>query len=159
MKATDLLKRDHTATKRLFTQFGKTTTRAHKTRAKLIEKISMELEVHARIEEEIFYPAMQRVEQARDLVREAKDEHADVKELVREISGMEPSSKELPARMRELREAMVHHASEEEKEMFPIAEHQLGSEELERLGAELEQRKQSLMPAEPSRGHKRRKAA
>ncbi len=157
MKATEVLKRDHTAAKRLFTQFGKTTTRAHKTRAKLIEKISIELDVHAKIEEEIFYPAMQQIDEAKDLVREAKGEHADVKELVTEISGMEPSNKELPARMRELREAMVHHASEEEKEMFPIAD-RLGDEELERLGGQLEARKQQLMPA-ASRGQKRRKAA
>ena len=40
MKATALLKQDHTAVKKLFTEFARTTTRAQKTRQRLIDTIA-----------------------------------------------------------------------------------------------------------------------
>ncbi len=79
MKATDLLKKDHNAVKKLMTEFGKTTTRARKKRQQLVDRIAQELEVHARIEEEIFYPALREREEARALVQEAEREHQQVK--------------------------------------------------------------------------------
>jgi hemerythrin superfamily protein len=62
MRATQLLKADHTKVKKLFRQFGQTTERAVKTRQRLVDRIATELDVHVKIEEEIFYPAVERVE-------------------------------------------------------------------------------------------------
>jgi hemerythrin superfamily protein len=153
MKATDLLRKDHAAVKRLFTQFGKTTARAKKTRAQIIEKIAVELDVHARIEEELFYPAASEVPEARMLVEDAKEEHEHVRSLVSEIRGSDASA-ELAAKVRELREAVVDHAADEEEEIFPLVE-RLGPDRLEALGAQLEERKQALTPRAAERGGKK----
>jgi hemerythrin superfamily protein len=159
MKATDLLRKDHVAVKRLFTQFGKTTARAKKTRAQIIEKIATELDIHARIEEEIFYPSAREIDEARTLVEDAREEHEHVKRLLSEMRGRDASS-ELAAKARELKEAVVDHATDEEQEMFPLVE-RLGVERLEELGARLEERKQALTPRRTERGGRKsvRKAA
>jgi hypothetical protein len=39
---------------------------------------------------------------------------------------MDTASDEILRKVRELREAVVHHATEEEHEMFPVAEKDLG---------------------------------
>jgi len=65
MKATQLLKKHHDAVKKLFADFLDTTDRAPKKREELCEKIATELEIHAQIEEEIFYPAMQEFRSSR----------------------------------------------------------------------------------------------
>ena len=143
MKATALLRADHTAVKKLFREFDRTTTRAKKTRQELVAKIAEELEIHATIEEETFYPAVDEIRQAHRLVEEAHDEHATVKALVAEIQGMDPTSEELSEKVRELRDNVLHHATEEQDEMFPMAE-RLGSERLEELGEQMNARKREL---------------
>jgi hemerythrin superfamily protein len=75
MTATTLLKNDHTAVKKLFADFGRTTACAAKRRQALIDQIAHELEIHSTIEEEIFYPAVKNVRGGQSLVSEAKSEH------------------------------------------------------------------------------------
>jgi hemerythrin superfamily protein len=157
MKATELLKKDHGALKRLFTQFGKTSARAKKTRADLIDEIATELDVHAQIEEEIFYRAVEEIEAARRLVQEARAEHEDMKNLIVGIRGREPTDRELAGWIRELKDAVLAHATEEELEMFPLAE-RLGEERLSELGERLQERKQALSPERKARRGARRAA-
>lgn len=144
MTAIDLLKKDHGEVKKLFTQLGRTTTRAVKRRQQLIEKLAEELEVHAKVEEEIFYPAVKESAQAGDLVREALDEHGEIKRLTAELQGMDVSAEDLADRVKELRDAVVHHVTEEEREMFATAKERLGAEDLTRLGEQIQSRKAEL---------------
>jgi hemerythrin superfamily protein len=144
MKATQLLKKDHTTVKRLFTEFNRTTTRAVKRRRELVDRIDAELDVHARIEEEIFYPAVSKLEGTRHLLEEARDEHQTARDLLAEVRQLDPGDKALTDRMKELRSAVLHHATEEEKEMFPRAA-ELGADRLTDLADALQSRKQQLM--------------
>jgi len=153
MKATDLLKKDHAEVKKLFTEFNRAGQRAGRKRQQLVERIGEELEVHARIEEEIFYPAVRQVEEGRELVQEARHEHDEVKKMLAEIRRMEPDSEELAGRVKELKQAVEHHVKEEEGEMFRQAR-QLGAEELLRLGEQLRQRKTELMGGARQRGRR-----
>ena len=78
-----------------------------------------------------------------ELLGEAREEHEQVKALVAEVQGMDAADAALPAKVRELKDAVLHHAGEEEREIFPKAE-ELGADELERLGARLADRKRQL---------------
>lgn len=100
------------------------------------------MEIHAEIEEEIFYPAMEAVPAATKLLGEAHEEHEQVKSLVAAVQSAE-NAETLVSRIGELREAVLHHATEEEREMFPLAE-QLGAGKLDELGQKLQERKQQL---------------
>ena len=149
MKATTLLKNDHTKVKGLFREYQQTGERALKSKSRLFEKIKQELEVHSAIEEEIFYPAVReaRTRQATELVSEAIEEHATVKRLLRDISDLTPQDEDFETKMSELINDVKHHAKEEEEEMFPEAQKHLSAEELEQLGERMEERKRSLAPS------------
>jgi iron-sulfur cluster repair protein YtfE (RIC family) len=143
MKATQLLKKDHGAVKKLFAEFARTTSRAPRRRQQLVDKIAEELEIHSTIEEEIFYPAVKGVRGGKSLVNEAESEHKQVDSLVAEAQGMTMATDEVAQKVRELRDAVIHHATEEEQEMFPIAEAGL-REQLSELGEQLAARKKEL---------------
>jgi hemerythrin superfamily protein len=146
VNATQLLKTDHAKVKKLFRDFARTTPRAVKTRQRLVDQVATELDVHARIEEEIFYPAVETVQALRVLVEESRKEHQEVKQRVAEIQGMRVDDEALPRRMRELQKAVVHHASdEEEQKMFPQVQAAFSREELDELGRRLQERKQALL--------------
>jgi hemerythrin superfamily protein len=145
MKATTLLKNDHSAVKKLLTAFGHTTARAAQQRQELMDQIAQELEIHSAIEEEIFYPAVKSVRGGQSLVSEAKAEHKKVDSLVAEAQGMSMDTEEVMEKVEELRDAVIHHATEEEREMFPVAEDGLGEQQLEELGEQLAARKKELL--------------
>jgi hemerythrin-like domain-containing protein len=148
VNAIDLLKEDHKKVKALLEELGGTTTRAAKRRSELLAKISLEFEVHAMIEEEIFYPAFHEAgETAEDekLFFEAHEEHRAVKELVLpDLQDTDVTSDQFSGRAKVLKDLILHHAEEEEKEMFPRAKKLLGKERLDELASELEGRKVEL---------------
>jgi hemerythrin superfamily protein len=142
MKATQLLKKDHATVKGLFARFRQTSGRAQKARQGLVDRIATELEVHAQIEEELFYPAMRAVPKAAPLLEEAHEEHEHVKSLVAEMQSADDAAA-VAEKVKKLRQAVLHHATEEEREMFPLAE-ALGRAKLRQLGEQLHARKQQV---------------
>ena len=107
-----------------------------------------EIEIHTTIEEELFYPAMKRKtdRDGKDLVAEAVEEHHVVTTLMGELKGLDPTDERYDAKFTVLMETVEHHIEEEEGEMFPEAEEVLG-DRLERLGTQMQERKQSLTGA------------
>src|SRR5947207_10396979 len=83
--AVKLLKDDHKKVKDLFRQFEK--ARSADRKKKIAEEAMQELEVHAAIEEEIFYPAAKAKadREGKELVAEAVEEHHVVKVLIGEL--------------------------------------------------------------------------
>jgi len=79
----------------------------------------------------------------RDRQHPAVEEHRIVKTLLEELSDLDAGSPPFEAKMKVLRDTVLHHAEEEEKEMFVQAK-QLPKEELETLLIELEALKNDL---------------
>jgi hemerythrin superfamily protein len=149
MNAIELLKKDHQKVAVLFKQYESAGEDASSRKEELFRRIKQELDIHARIEEEIFYPAVKQVpvEEARELVAEAAEEHNQVKTLLAELDGMGAEDERFDAKMKVLKEDVEHHVEEEENEMFPKVRKGLGSDRLEDLGRQLEYRRQSLAAA------------
>lgn len=141
MNAVALLKADHTKVKSLLKELDDTTERAVKTRPELLAQIRKEMIVHEAIEEEIFYPALQDLKKASDLVNESYEEHHVVDVLLDELAALDPSDEVFTAKATVLRESIQHHIGEEEEHLFPRAERLLGKRELEELGSEMEDKK------------------
>ncbi|HUF91419.1 MAG TPA: hemerythrin domain-containing protein [Candidatus Limnocylindria bacterium] len=139
MKATDLLKKQHKQVKALFKKVEKTEN--PRERRQLMEQIAHELEMHTRIEEQIFYPAVRGIEtkKAEEMIMEALEEHHVVDLVLAELPKVDPAGERFHAKMTVLSELVEHHVEEEEEEMFPMAEKKLGAEELKALGAQMEQ--------------------
>ena len=154
MKATKLLKEDHTKVKGLFREYEAAGERAFKTRLRLFQKMKEELQIHSKIEEEIFYPAVReaRTKKAIAIVDESVEEHAKVENLLTEISALQPEEEEFDSKVGELIKDVKHHAKEEEEEMFPEAEKHLSPEDLEALGERMASLKRSLKPQMRERG-------
>jgi hemerythrin superfamily protein len=144
--AITLLKADHATVKKLFEQEEKLSKSADDKKVALFEQIKAALEVHATIEEEIFYPAVKkaRSEHVKDEVREGYEEHKQIKNLLAEISEITPSDETYNMKVKVLKEDVEHHVKDEEGEMFPDAKKFLGESRLKELAVELEERKQAL---------------
>ena len=135
MDALELLKQDHQKVKGLF----KETEGAENSKKKqLFDQIDTELEIHARIEETVFYSAMEKHEELVDMVAEARDEHAEVRMLLQEIELLGSDLEGLSSKLTELVETVVHHIEEEEGEMFEKVRDLFNDEALEQLGKELQ---------------------
>jgi hemerythrin superfamily protein len=145
--ALDLLKQDHDKVRGLFKEFRNAGERAYKEKARIFAEIDRELTVHAKIEEEIFYPAVKasRGEDAEKLVLEAQEEHTVVKRLLKELGQLGPEDETFDAKMKVLMEGVEHHADEEEDDMFPAAKDALGEDRLQELGGRMQERKEQLL--------------
>jgi hemerythrin superfamily protein len=140
--AVALLKEDHRTVEKLFEQFEKASGDGRK--QKVAEQICMELSIHAKIEEEIFYPACEgKVEE--DLLKEAYVEHDGAKILIAEIIAGGPSDEFYDAKVKVLQEQIEHHVEEEEKRMQGLfAQARKAGLDMDELGIELATRKQEL---------------
>jgi hemerythrin superfamily protein len=142
--AIELLDADHRAVKALFDEFRQLS--AHKApaakRRALAEQICMELTIHMRLEEEIFYPPVRDAIRDDDLLDEAEVEHAGAKELIAQILSMKAQDELYDAKVTVLGEYIDHHVKEEREEMFPKVR-KCGLD-LAGLGGQLRVRKQEL---------------
>ena len=144
--AVALIKADHREVEKLFHEFEDAGDRAYKTKQQLVSQIIKELEVHATIEEEIYYPAVdaKAKKDGKELVAEAVEEHHVVKVLLGELATMSAEDDAFDAKVTVLMENVRHHVEEEEEELLPQSEEILGEQELTRLGEEMAARKQQL---------------
>ena len=145
MDAIALLKRDHAEVKDMFDQVEGLGERASASRAKLFQKIDRALELHTKIEEEIFYPAFKsRAEDSeeREKVLEAFEEHAVAKMLLGELQSLDPGDEKYQAKLMVLIESVRHHIKEEEGKLFKMARDIFDREELAQLGEQIERAKE-----------------
>jgi hemerythrin superfamily protein len=143
MNALELLKEDHHKVKELFQQAESTEDQKEKRR--IFDEIQSELETHASIEEEVFYPAMQEHEELEDMVLESIEEHKQVKTLLREMDNLKSDSEKFEPKLSVVKENVEHHAEEEEEgKMFPKVRELCDQQELDDLGEQLEAAKAKL---------------
>jgi iron-sulfur cluster repair protein YtfE (RIC family) len=141
MNAFELLKADHEKVAGLMEKIDETTERALKTREELFTQLKNELDLHAEIEEQIFYPAIEGAEETREITLEAYEEHNVVKQLLAELEAEPKDDETWSAKFTVLKENVEHHVEEEEGEMFKNARKVLSKEEADELGARLEEAK------------------
>ena len=137
MDILELLKEDHQKVKKLFEQGQQTQDK--KQQKQIFKEIKSELERHTRLEETIFYPAMEEHEELKDMVLESLEEHKQVKTVLREMGKLSPNSEKFKPKFKVLKDNVEHHAEEEEEgKMFPKIRKVINRAELEELGQELE---------------------
>jgi hemerythrin superfamily protein len=145
LDAVALLKADHRKVEALFEKFE--AARGEGQKQKLAEQICLELSIHAKIEEDIFYPACEgKVEE--DMINEAHVEHDAAKVLIAEIEAGGPDDQFYDAKVKVLSEEIKHHVGEEEKRMEGLfAQARKAGLDMETLGEELAAEKERLMAA------------
>lgn len=146
MNALTLLIADHNRLRGMFARFEEANEQDDTTTMQHVSKLVFaELDVHTEIEEQVLYPAVRRVsEEIEELVAEGLEEHHVGDVLCEEIKGLNADDEAWVAKMTVLIESVEHHIDEEEEELFPNLRRAIGSEELGRLGEQLEEKKAEL---------------
>ncbi len=145
LDAVALLKADHRKVADLFAKF-EAAKGAGKKKA-LAEEICMELTIHTKIEEDVFYPACEgKIEE--DLLKEAYVEHDAAKVLIAEIEAGGPDDEFYDAKVKVLSEEIEHHVEEEEKRVEGMfAQARKAGLDMDALGAAMAAEKEQLKAA------------
>ena len=143
MKATDVLRSAHELFRKLFSEHRGS---APDKKREIFRTLKRELEIHARIEEELFYPAVVRLRstEARAIVRNGLEEHQILEGLLAEIDQMDEKDQNYDARMTALRENLERHLRDEEDRIFTQALSHLSEARLEKIGSDMQARKEKL---------------
>ena len=142
----DMLKEDHKKARKAFAEFERLDKDDEEDadRCKeIIEQTCKELEVHATLEEELFYPAVRGDIKETELVDEAEVEHMTAKMLIQQLQEGSLEEEREAAVFKVLGEYIKHHAREEENEMFE----QLSRSKIDwdQLQQDMQQRRMELM--------------
>lgn len=115
----EMLKADHKKVKKAFKEFEKLEPQQDPESASaLVEQTLADIEVHAELEEQVFYPAARQAIKDEELLEEAEVEHMTAKVLIEQLKGMGPEDEKYAATFKVLGEYINHHVKEEEGEMF-----------------------------------------
>lgn len=143
-----LLKADHRKVKGLLKRLDEAGG-GHE-RKSLFEQVEQELLVHARLEEELFYPKFKQAigddDEDVKMYFEAHEEHEVAERIAAEVREHDdPGSDEYAAKCKVLKDLIEHHIEEEEGELFASARKAIGRQELAALGEDMRQRKDEMM--------------
>jgi hemerythrin superfamily protein len=145
MRVTTILKKDHRMVSGLIMTLEMTPKVNGKVRKSLFNQIHHNLMAHATAEEEVFYPAIRNVAFGQSQqVEEAYREHGTVKDLLRQMSNMDPMTEAFDDKLAELKSSVQHHVEEEETELFEICETRMSEEQLREIGEALSHRKKEI---------------
>jgi Hemerythrin HHE cation binding domain len=143
LDAIALLKADHRKVEDLFDKFE--AARGDGRKQAIAEQICMELTIHTKIEEDVFYPACEGAVEE-DLLREAYVEHDGAKVLIAEIEAGGPDDKFYEAKVKVLSEEIEHHVEEEEKRVEGMfAQARKAGLDMDALGDQMAAEKEQLI--------------
>lgn len=139
---TNMIRLDHTHVLATFHKY-----KVHddpETKQALVNAACLALEIHAQLEEEIFYPAMRGGPVDTALVEKSIPEHDEMTRLIAELRDMEPTDPAYDQTFMELMRDVMHHVADEETTLLPDAE-RLIPEQLSELGAQMTKRRMELV--------------
>jgi hemerythrin superfamily protein len=139
--ATNMIRMDHTHVMATFHQYEADTH--PQTKKALVNTASLALEIHAQLEEEIFYPAVRRVVTDPVVIDKSVPEHDEMRRLIAKLREMEPTDADYDRTFMELMRDVLHHVADEESVLLPAAERMLADENSE-LGAKMTRRRLEL---------------
>ena len=113
---TTMIRMDHSYVMSLFHRYRADTSPGKK-RA-LVTNACLAIQVHAQLEEEIFYPALRDAIKETDLLDEAEVEHGTAKDLIAQLEGSTEADEMFDAKVKVLGEYIDHHVKEERNEIF-----------------------------------------
>jgi hemerythrin superfamily protein len=143
---TTMIRLDHAHAVALFHRYKADTSDGRK-RA-LIANACLALEIHAQLEEEIFYPALRRVVEGDEVLAKSEPEHDEMKRLIQQLreqlSGSARVDVTVDDAFLKLMRAVIHHVADEETHLLPLAE-RLMKDQLSELGLAMTRRRVELL--------------
>lgn len=141
MKANELLQKQHRLVEDLFEQFERARGAQ---KGRIFEQIAKNLVAHDAIERELFYPACEAAIDDEDILGESLVEHGVVEFCIFRADKNQGKD-EFEQYVTVLKEVVMHHVKEEEKSLLPKVKRAMEREQLEELGAQMEERFEEAM--------------
>ena len=147
--ALELLTSQHDEVDELFAMIEKTDDAERK--QAYFEELADKLAAHAKIEEVLFYPAVN-AKSTHEIVVESTEEHLSIKRVLADLLELDVEDEQFDAKLKVMKEQVEHHARvEEEGELFPKVKKLLDKEGLAALGGEMLSMFETLLDTEPRR--------
>jgi hemerythrin superfamily protein len=140
---TDMIRFDHSHVMVTFHQY--TRDKRPSVKKALAETICDALEIHATLEEEIFYPVMRPRAHDQKVMDKSEPEHDEMRAVIAELRRTDPKSPRHDELVFELMRDVQHHVADEETVLLPEAEQTLSRERLSELGAQMTKRRLELV--------------
>jgi hemerythrin superfamily protein len=140
---TDMIRFDHSHVVVTFHQY--VVTKRASVKKALAETICDALEIHATLEEEVFYPAMRQLGLGRSVLAKSVPEHNEMRKVIAEIRAGDPNTPRYDQHVHELMRNVLHHVADEETVLLPEAERMLSKDRLNALGAQMSKRRMQLL--------------
>jgi hemerythrin superfamily protein len=140
---TDMIRFDHSHVMVTFHQY--TRDKRPSVKKALAETICDALEIHATLEEEIFYPAMRLRAHDQKVMEKSEPEHDEMRAVIAELRRTDPKSPRHDELVFELMRDVVHHVADEETVLLPEAEQTMSRNALSELGAQMTKRRLELV--------------
>jgi hypothetical protein len=139
---TTMIRMDHTHVLALLRRFKPRTSASRK--LALAENACLALEIHAQLEEEIFYPALRAVTGPNPILDKSGPEHDRMRTVIASLREMPHDSLLFDDTFRMLMREVLHHVADEETITLPLAEELMG-DRLGTLGAQMMKRRAQLL--------------
>ena len=127
----DLLLEQHQQVRRLFSELERVNGDARRDQ---FEQLVRLLAVHETAEEEVVYPAVRKMVDDGDMLADARTaEEAEAKKALSELEELGVDHPDFESQLRSLRQIVLIHAENEEKEVFPELRQSHSREQLETM--------------------------
>ena len=137
---TNMIRLDHTHVLTAFHQYE--IGSSPRLKKGLADNVCLAIEIHAQLEEEIFYPALRGVAD-NEILRKSTPEHDEMRGLISRLRNMPVADPAFDDTFFELMRHVMHHVADEETLLLPAAERLL-PDQLSELGAQMTKRRLEL---------------
>lgn len=110
----------------------------------LVDTVCLALEVHAQLEEDIFYPALRARMPDSATIAKSRPEHDEMRRLIATLRLLQPDHEDFDLTFQALMRDVIHHVADEETVLLPGAEMAI-PEQLDELGARMAERRAQLL--------------
>ncbi len=140
---TDMIRFDHSHV--MLTSHQYVVTKKAAVRKALAETICDALEIHATLEEEIFYPALRQLGLGGATLAKSVPEHLEMRAMIAKLRAADPATPPYDQLFSELMRDVMHHVADEETVLLPEAERMLSKTRLNELGVQMSKRRLQLL--------------
>lgn len=138
---TNLIRLDHTHVLSAFHRYD--VDAPARLKKGIVDNVCLALDVHAELEEELFYPALRAVLDD-EMLRKSTPEHDEMRGLISRLRHMPVDDPAYDTSFFALMRQVMHHVADEETVLLPAAE-RLIPEQLQDLGARMTRRRLELL--------------
>lgn len=130
-----LLVHEHKKLSSLLREYEKTDDSMEK--EDIVQNLAMELHIHMMLEEQVFFPALEKEGKGRKLLDESIKQNDEIKVLIDQLQRLmaDQDKKEYEEKMQELKKCVEHHIEQTEGKILPKAED--AGIDMKQLGSDL----------------------